>query len=274
MTAALADGTSVEAREVVLAVPAADAASLMPALALPVPAGAPMRVVGLGYPRSAFRKPPSRLRFLATPGEADGVIGSIVSSNLFAWQAPDGHVLVRTFVGGAFAPGAAGESGIARVQRQLHRLFGVQGEPAFAVETPWPSGIPQYARGHMARVAAFERRLAEHPGLRVVRSALVGVGLEEAIAAGAAVARDVIRTFEKWSHRMTEKEQRFRRRQCDRLGRYLDLRDEVGEKQAFEALLEGYPEQQRRLMGPYIETRSLADGFREVRDLFVELGIR
>jgi predicted ArsR family transcriptional regulator len=73
---------------------------------------------------------------------------------------------------------------------------------------------------------------------------------------------------------MTEKEQRFRRRQCDRLGRYLELREEVGEMEAFEAVLEGYPEQQRRLMGPYIETRSLADGFREVRDLFVELGIR
>jgi protoporphyrinogen/coproporphyrinogen III oxidase len=193
LTAALADGTSLEAREVVLAVPAAAAASLLPALALPVPAGAPMRVVGLGYARSAFREPPSGLGFLATPGEADGVIGSIVSSNLFASQAPAGHVLVRTFVGGAFAPEAAGASGIGRVQRQLHRLFGVQGEPAFAVDTPWPSGIPQYARGHMARVAAFERRLAQHPGLRVARSALVGIGLEEAIAAGAAVARDVIK---------------------------------------------------------------------------------
>lgn len=72
---------------------------------------------------------------------------------------------------------------------------------------------------------------------------------------------------------MTEKEERFRRRQRDRLARYLDLRDTLGDDEAFAAVLEGYPEQQRRLMGPYIESKSLADGFREVRDLFAELGI-
>jgi predicted ArsR family transcriptional regulator len=52
------------------------------------------------------------------------------------------------------------------------------------------------------------------------------------------------------------------------------MREQVGDQQAFEALLEGYPEQQRRLMGPYIESKSLADGFREVREVFAELGIR
>jgi predicted ArsR family transcriptional regulator len=73
---------------------------------------------------------------------------------------------------------------------------------------------------------------------------------------------------------MTEKEQRFRERQRGRLARYLTLREEIGEGAAFEALLDGYPEQQRRLMAPYIESKPLADGFREVRDLFAELGIR
>jgi predicted ArsR family transcriptional regulator len=73
---------------------------------------------------------------------------------------------------------------------------------------------------------------------------------------------------------MNEKEQRFRERQRGRLARYLSLREEVGDEQAFEALLDGYPEQQRRLMGPYIESKPLAEGFREVRDLFAELGIR
>jgi predicted ArsR family transcriptional regulator len=73
---------------------------------------------------------------------------------------------------------------------------------------------------------------------------------------------------------MNEKEQRFRERQRGRLDRYLSLREEVGDEQAFEALLDGYPEQQRRLMGPYIGSKSLAEGFREVRDLFAELGIR
>jgi predicted ArsR family transcriptional regulator len=73
---------------------------------------------------------------------------------------------------------------------------------------------------------------------------------------------------------MNEKERRFRERQRGRFAQYLSLREEVGDRQAFESVLEGYPEQQRRLMGPYIESTSLAAGFREVRDLFAELGIR
>ena len=190
--AGLSDGTSIEASDIVLAVPAAAAAPLLAPLPLPVPASVPMRVVGLGYRRNAFRKRPSGLGFLVMPGEADGIIGSIVSSNLFPAQAPAEHVLVRAFVGGAFAPDAARQPGIGRVERLLHRVFGLHGEPRFAVDTPWRSGIPQYARGHMGRIAAFEQRLAEHPGLRVARSALVGIGIEEAIAAGTAVARDVI----------------------------------------------------------------------------------
>jgi oxygen-dependent protoporphyrinogen oxidase len=192
-TATLADGTSIEARRVVLAIPAAAAAPIVRplALSLPVPGSAPMRVVGLGYPKRAFRALPTGLGFLSAPGGADGIIGVIVSSNLFPGQAPPGHVLARAFVGGAFAPEAAQAPAIARVERLLHRLYGLHGDADFALDTPWPDGIPQYPREQMARVRGFERALARHPGLHVARSTLMGVGLEEAIAAGTAAARAV-----------------------------------------------------------------------------------
>jgi predicted ArsR family transcriptional regulator len=73
---------------------------------------------------------------------------------------------------------------------------------------------------------------------------------------------------------MNEKEQHFRDRQRARVARYLALREELGHERAFEVLMEGYPEQQRRLMGPYIEGSSLADGFKKVRDVFAEIGVR
>jgi predicted ArsR family transcriptional regulator len=73
---------------------------------------------------------------------------------------------------------------------------------------------------------------------------------------------------------MNEKEQQFRGRQRARVARYLALRDELGHEQAFEALMDGYPEQQRRLMGPYIEHASLAEGFKKVRDAFAQIGVR
>lgn len=73
---------------------------------------------------------------------------------------------------------------------------------------------------------------------------------------------------------MNEQEQQFRARQRARVARYLALRDELGHEQAFETLMEGYPEKQRRLMGPYIQGSSLADGFRQVREVFAQIGVR
>jgi len=73
---------------------------------------------------------------------------------------------------------------------------------------------------------------------------------------------------------MNEKEQRFRAMQRERLERYHRLLASGSQAEAFETLLDGYPERQRRLMSPYIEGRSLADGFGQVREVFAEMGIR
>src|SRR4051794_3547998 len=123
------DGAVVHAQHVLLAVPAGRAAALLHDLApdaaeeLAAISTAPLRVIGLGYPRAAFATPPDGVGFLAVPDERLGIIGAIFSSNLFPWQAPAGRVLVRAFLGGTFAPDAVLESteaAIGRVARVLH----------------------------------------------------------------------------------------------------------------------------------------------------------
>jgi protoporphyrinogen/coproporphyrinogen III oxidase len=194
--AMLGDGAAIEARQIIVALPPSAAATVLrPLVPLEMPAGVPMRVIGLGYPSTAFPEPPPGLGFLTSPGEANGVIGAIVSSNLFPDQAPADRVLIRVFLGGAFAPWIAGEprdAVVARVERLLRRLYGLRGETELVRDTPWPGGIVQYPRGHMARVRRLELGLRAHPGLQVARSAIAGVGLEHAIEAGAAAASNVI----------------------------------------------------------------------------------
>jgi protoporphyrinogen/coproporphyrinogen III oxidase len=191
--ATLADDSAVRAPQIVVALSPADAVSVLEPLiaAAPVPAGVRMRVVGLGYRVKAFRERPSGRGFLAAPGEADGVIGAIVSSNLFPDQAPPGRVLVRAFLGGAFAADVADEPSeiaIVRVERTLARLYGLRGEAEFVRDVRWPTGIAQYPRRHMSRVRELERALTALPGLHLARSSITGVGLEHAIEAGATAA--------------------------------------------------------------------------------------
>jgi predicted ArsR family transcriptional regulator len=72
---------------------------------------------------------------------------------------------------------------------------------------------------------------------------------------------------------MKPREVRFRDAQRERLSRYLELRAEVGDTAAREALLQGYPERQRALMGPYITDATLVEGISRVLPVFGEIGI-
>ena len=48
---------------------------------------------------------------------------------------------------------------------------------------------------------------------------------------------------------------------------------EMGDRDAWEAMLEDYPERQRKSMGPLIENTTLADGFAKAIPLFKQMGM-
>jgi len=68
-------------------------------------------------------------------------------------------------------------------------------------------------------------------------------------------------------------ETEFREMMSKRLAHYLQRRDEIGHEAAFEELLVGYPELQKRLIGPRITNRSLSEGFSSGKAAFVKLGL-
>jgi predicted ArsR family transcriptional regulator len=47
----------------------------------------------------------------------------------------------------------------------------------------------------------------------------------------------------------------------------------VGEEQAFEKMLEGYPERQKKQLGVFIDDTSLADGFTKATPIFEKMGM-
>jgi len=52
---------------------------------------------------------------------------------------------------------------------------------------------------------------------------------------------------------------------------FRELAIAVGEEQAFEKMLEGYPERQKKQLGAFIDDRSLADGFSKAIPIFEEM---
>jgi oxygen-dependent protoporphyrinogen oxidase len=96
-------------------------------------------------------------------------------------------VLIRTFVGGARDPWALGESDAELLERSLDAvrpLLGISGEPLFTRTYRWDQASAQHNVGHLERIAAIDRRLAQHPGIFITGSGFRGVGIPDCVADG------------------------------------------------------------------------------------------
>jgi protoporphyrinogen/coproporphyrinogen III oxidase len=81
---------------------------------------------------------------------------------------------------------------VALVRRDLRSLFGITGEPVDALVTRWGGALPQYAPGHVERVARVRAVVAGVPGLAVCGAAFDGVGIPACIASAHAAADRVL----------------------------------------------------------------------------------
>lgn len=152
----------------------------------------PVRVLALGYDRRDIAHPLDGFGMLVPPVEdAFDVLGTIFSSTLFPGRAPDGQVVLTTFVGGARNPDLAEQPASAVesiVERDLDRLLGVDGSPCYAQHVHWSRAIPQYTLGYGAVKDTIDTLEATHPGLLFAGNYRDGVSVGDAMASGASAA--------------------------------------------------------------------------------------
>ncbi|WP_019927889.1 protoporphyrinogen oxidase [Nocardia sp. BMG111209] len=80
---------------------------------------------------------------------------------------------------------------IAVATADLELVTGVPIRPVDAIVQRWREGLPQYAPGHLERVAAIESGIAALPGLAVAGAYLHGVGVPACAATGTAAAERI-----------------------------------------------------------------------------------
>ncbi len=184
---------TVEAGAVVLATPAAPTARL---LVDEVPDGAAglagieaasVAVVTLALraqdvPDALFE----RSGFLVPPVERRTIKASTFSFAKWDWvRALDPDVVVlRTSLGrhGEEATLQATDDGLVRVSlADLAAMAGITARPVDVHVQRWGGALPQYAVGHLDRVAAIRAAVARHPGLAVCGAAYDGVGVPAVI---------------------------------------------------------------------------------------------
>ena len=194
-------GTTVDAEGVIVATEAYQAARLLrradPALGhlledIPYASSA---TVTLGFRRDAIRHPLDGFGFVVPQVERRPIIAGTFSSVKYPGRAPDGHVLLRVFVGGALdeqAVGADDAALIAAARAELAVLLGAEGEPLFARVNRFVKAMPQYQVGHLARVDAIEAAARRMRGLALAGAAYRGVGIADCVRSGEEAAERLL----------------------------------------------------------------------------------
>lgn len=195
-------GERVLADAVVVAVPAHAAAGLLEGLdgalttALRSIAFASTATVFLGYRRDDVSHPLDGVGFVVPRAAGRPILASTWVSSKWTGRAPEGHVLLRAFFGGAWGEDVlrlddAGLLGVARTE--LRTLMGLDAEPVLTRVFRFDKASAQMRVGHLATMRTLRERLeTTAPSLRIVGGGYDGVGIPDSIRQGEEAGRALV----------------------------------------------------------------------------------
>lgn len=156
----------------------------------------PIALVALGFRREQVAHPLDGFGMLVPAVEQElQILGTLFSSSLFPNRAPDGHVLLTTFVGGMRHPEQAllpEDQLETLVLRDLRRLLGLSGSPVFRHVWRWERSIPQYRLGYDAVIACVQDIEMSRYSLFLAGNYRDGISVIDALHSGLKAARLVI----------------------------------------------------------------------------------
>jgi protoporphyrinogen/coproporphyrinogen III oxidase len=188
-----AGGQDFDADAVILATPAFAAAGLL----APLDDVLARRLAGIEYASSAtvtlgFRAEDVAhalvgFGFVVPFSEGRPLLACTFASRKYPGRAPEGHELLRAFVGGARRPDLVAlddETLVRTVRAELRALLGITADPMLVRVDRYRRAMPQYAVGHLDLVDAIEARAAALPGVALAGAAYRGVGIPDCIHGG------------------------------------------------------------------------------------------
>jgi oxygen-dependent protoporphyrinogen oxidase len=150
--------------------------------------------VSLGYRRADIPHPLDGFGIVVPQSERRAVFACTFSSVKYPGRAPEGHVLLRCFVGGALNESILDSDDpalVAAARKELSEALGVTAEPVLSRVARWTKAMPQYHVGHAGRVETIERCASALPGLHLAGGAYHGVGIADCVRSGEAAAERV-----------------------------------------------------------------------------------
>jgi oxygen-dependent protoporphyrinogen oxidase len=192
-------GERIEADAVVISVRPPAAATLLASLdgavaqdLASIPCGSTTTVF-LGYRRADVAHPLDGVGFVVPRAMRRPLLAGTWVSSKWEGRAPEGHVLVRAFLGGAWGQGVLeqGDDALVSLARgELRALMGLDAEPVVSRVFRFAEASPQMRVGHLALIARVRERLAKlGREIQVAGGGYDGVGIPDCIRQGQEAVR-------------------------------------------------------------------------------------
>ena len=156
---------------------------------------ASMTIACFGYEKERIGHNLDGFGYLIPKVEGMSTLGTLWDSSIFENRAPEGHVLLRSMLGGACFPEyieLPDDEVVARVEKDLSTILGIQESPEFARVFRHEKAIPQYTVGHGVRLKALEENLCSLPGLMLTGNSYRGISLNDCVASAVRTADEGI----------------------------------------------------------------------------------
>jgi len=206
------EGDTVESFDgVVLAVPAWAAAPLLTDVA-PDASRELERIehvsnalIVIAFPESQLNRPLNGSGYIVPRVERRDVMAMTWISSKWHGRAPEGHVLLRAFVGRAGQAAALegdDESLVQLTLKEVKDVLGLDVVPSMTRVYRWDRGMPQYNMGHIGRVDRIDAEMARLPGIELAGNYLRGVGIPDCVVSGETAAANLVADLREQARRL------------------------------------------------------------------------
>lgn len=158
----------------------------------------PVAEVVLGYRREDIGHTLDGFGYLIPAKEQRKILGTIWSSSLFRNRAPEGHVALTSFVGGARQPQLLDldDDGLIDVtHEEIVSLLQAKALPLFSRVIRWQHAIPQYNLGYGTTTDAIDNAEARFAGLFFCANYRRGIAVGDCVMNGERIAARVAAMF-------------------------------------------------------------------------------
>jgi len=202
----LANGEILTANAVCLALPSHAVADLLrtldPELAQHLVSidYAPAATVNIAFRQSDLQRPLNGIGFVIPHKEHKLVLGCTIANHKFENRAPEGHTLLRAFIGGVQGTEWIGQDDqtlTERVLGELREWLGITGQPLFTQLMRYRHALPQYSIGHLQNILWMEERALRYRGLTLAGNWSYGIGIPDCIQAGERAADQIMAQIER-----------------------------------------------------------------------------